>query len=50
MKTKKMPIAKAAPSKAGKHAPPPMTKPATDVAKRPMETTKKPKSIRMRKI
>ncbi len=49
MKTKKMPMAKATPSKHGK-PPPGMTKPVTDIAKRPMESTKKPKATRTRKI
>lgn len=50
MKKTKMPTTKAMPSKAPHHAPPPMKKMATDVAKRPMEGMKKPKSIRTRKI
>lgn len=48
MKTKKMPTSKG-PAKPAKGVPP-MTKPATDIAKRPMESVKKPKSIRTRKI
>lgn len=50
MKTTKMPASKSLPAKPAKHAKPPMTKPATDIAKRPMESMKKPKSIRTRKI
>ena len=50
MKVQKMPKGKAMPSKAGKSAPPPMKKMDTDAAKRPMESMKKPKSIRTRKI
>lgn len=38
------------PMKPAKGMPPPMAKPATDVAKRPMAPVKKPKSVRTRKI
>lgn len=50
MKTKKMPMTGAMPSKAPKRPPPPMTKPLTSIGQRPMESVKKPKSIRTRKI
>jgi hypothetical protein len=50
MKIKKMPTAKAMPSKAAKHAPPPLKKMDTDAGKRPMESVKKPKALRTRKI
>lgn len=50
MKIKKMPVAKAMPSKPPHKAPPPMAKVNTDMPKRPMGGMKKPKSIRTRSI
>jgi len=49
-KIKKMPTSKAMPSKAPKHAPPPMKKVNTDMPKRGMTGMKTPKMSRTRKI
>lgn len=50
MKPRKMPNPGKMPSKPAKKAPPPLKKMMTDEGKRPMESDKKPKPIRVQKM